>query len=355
MSQIVGWAAAGTVAAALVACGGRTPLELPGIAGYVGVNTTVGSSSTSTATAGLTSYFTNGTWITETVGTVTYNTTTSFGTPTYSTTNDGTGGFPGTTTYTGSNGYVTTIGGYFTSSCGATSTLGNTASFCSIGFVTTSIGVNAGTTSTSTTGTCAALPSNDDLIDDMESGGPNIPQTNGRTGAWTDFGDNSAGAMIWPPTASNFKMSESGDPCRRLAARFYGSGFGIWGTGMKVSLGSPYNATADKAIGITFWAKAGAGSTPNVHVTFPDKDTDPTYGLCDPSTTAANGCYDDFGARLALSSNWGQYTILFAQLTQDGWGRIASQFDPSTLYSIQFLVAAGATFDIWVDDIAFVR
>lgn len=347
MRQLVRLASA-IAATTLIACGGRTPLELPG-AGANGV--TAYSSSASTSTAGLTSYFTNGTWITETLGTVTYNTTTYLGTTTYSTTN----GLPETTTYTGTNGYVTTVGGYFTSSCGVTSTIGATASFCSISFVTTSLGVNPGTTSTNTTGTCAALPSNDDLIDDMESGGPNIPQTNGRTGAWTDFGDNSAGATIWPPTASNFKMSDSGDPCRRLAARFYGSGFGIWGTGMKVSLGSPYNATADKAIGITFWAKAGAGSTPNVHVTFPDKDTDPTYGLCDPSTTAANGCYDDFGARIALSSNWAQYTIFFAQLTQDGWGRIASQFDPSTLYSIQFLVAAGATFDVWVDDIAFVR
>jgi hypothetical protein len=123
---------------------------------------------------------------------------------------------------------------------------------------------------------------------------------------------------------------------------------------MQVGLGSPYNAVADRALGITFWAKIGSGATPNVQVSFPDKDTDPTGGLCDPSSTGATGCYDHFNARLILNTTWTQQTLLFNQLVQDGWGNIAPAFDPTTLYSIQFNVAAGSTFDVWIDDLAFV-
>ena len=104
----------------------------------------------------------------------------------------------------------------------------------------------------------------------------------------------------------------------------------------------------------SFWAKIGSGVTPNVQVSFPDKDTDPTGGLCDPSSTGATGCYDHYNERLFFSTTWTQETIYFTKLVQDGWGNLAPAFDPTTLYSIQFNVAAGSTFDISIDDLAFI-
>jgi hypothetical protein len=56
------------------------------------------------------------------------------------------------------------------------------------------------------------------------------------------------------------------------------------------------------------------------------------------------------------STTWGRYTIRFSDLAQDpGWGYQAPAFDPATLHDVRFILPSGATFDVWIDDVTFVR
>ncbi|HLZ07397.1 MAG TPA: hypothetical protein VKT80_02335, partial [Chloroflexota bacterium] len=135
-------------------------------------------------------------------------------------------------------------------------------------------------------------------------------------------------------------------------------GFSVWGAGMGFNLhdpgdgmnGSaktPYDASA--YTGIAFWAKAGSGSTTSLRVNVSDKDTDPAGGTCAP----ADKCNDHFGKDIALTANWAAYTMTFHELLQLGWGQSFAALDAAHLYAIQFQVGKGTTFDVWLDDVAF--
>jgi hypothetical protein len=183
----------------------------------------------------------------------------------------------------------------------------------------------------------------------MENGSQFIPTVHGRAGAWQVAHDTTPNGMMFPPDGT-FPMTDTGDPCRLKAARVYGGGFVLWGASFYVGLGGPYNASAYH--GISFWAKAGATSGSFLRVSFPDKDTDPLGGSC-TGTTGANSCFDHFGKSIALTTTWTKITIRFTELTQQGFGNLVSAFDPATLFRISWDIPAGATFDVWVDDVSF--
>ena len=196
---------------------------------------------------------------------------------------------------------------------------------------------------------CQGLAANEELVDNMNDGSQFIPNIHGRAGAWQVEHDTTPGATMFPPDGT-FPMSDTGDPCRLLAARAYGGQFVLWGSSFLVGLGGPYNASPYK--GISFWAKVGPSSTNFLRVAFPDKDTDPAGGLCSTAPGALNGCYDHFGKSIMLSTTWTKVTIRFTDLTQQAFGNLVAQFDPSTLFRIEWDIFPGATFDIWVDDLA---
>ncbi len=318
-----GWSrSALTTASVLVAgCGGRTPLESN--ARFIGGDSSEVTTENTTTTAETATASSSGsTGVTTSYGYGTGVVTTVVGSSTY--------------TYTTTTRYTTTFG---------------STSF-STGFTTTIGGTTIATSSAVTSERCPVVTG--DLIDNMNDGSPFIPQVNGRVGSWTDYADNTPTGMIWPATTSTFTMSSSGDPCFGLSARIYGNGYAVWGAGVRVGLGAPYDAAGHGAIGIQFSAKVGSGSTGNVRVSFPDPDTDPRGGLCDPNSTGAKGCYDHFSQRVLLTPSWSQVTIRFSNLTQDGWGYIPPAFTPSAIYEIQFNVDQGSTFDVWVDNLEFI-
>jgi hypothetical protein len=205
--------------------------------------------------------------------------------------------------------------------------------------------VSSGGTSTSTT-----LASNEELIDDLNDGDRFLVKAGGRVGAWKTSDDGTSGGSMVPDPNTTFVSTDTGDPNWKYAVYVKGSGFTSQGSSVSLGLGAPYDAS--KYTGISFWAKSDAGST-YARVQFPDKDTDLDAGLCTMSGPASTMCYDHYGYRFQFAPGWNKYIIPFKNLSQDGWGRKGTAFDPSTLFEIIFLFPANSSYAVWIDNLAF--
>ena len=198
-------------------------------------------------------------------------------------------------------------------------------------------------------------PANVAMISDAESANK-TSFLEGRGGWWYSYFDieKGGGSTIWPEAGAvggTFEQSEPGAAGTKHAARMkgkIGSGeitFAGMGAGLQDPPG-PYDAS--KYGGISFWAKKGPGSTGKVRLKVPDNQTDPDGKIC-------KECFNDFGMDLPLTEQWQEFTIPFTSLKQlKDWGSRFDGINPSQLYGIQWQVnEPGATFDVWVDDIAF--
>jgi hypothetical protein len=126
--------------------------------------------------------------------------------------------------------------------------------------------------------------------------------------------------------------------------------------------------------GITFWAKADPAGATSLVVIFVDKGEDPRGGICNatnPNDTSQ--CYNGFSVTIPLAAALTRYTVDFSSLQQDpAWGYHPSPnvFDLHHAYNLSFQInawpcqanqmcAGGSsppvTFDLWVDDIYFVK
>lgn len=200
-----------------------------------------------------------------------------------------------------------------------------------------------------------------DMIDDMEDGDGSILASSGRVGAW--YTANDASGTQTPAEGGDFTMSAI-DPPRNgssFAANSSGSDFTGWGALLGFDLSNdgsaekaPYNAAGYR--GISFWARAGEGSTKQLRVKLPDSNTSPEGGVCDDTIDEGEtACFDDFGASVTLSRDWQQYNLEFDALAQEGYGLQADSVQTDAIYSIQFQVGAGDAFDIWIDDVGFLE
>ncbi|WP_437642591.1 CIA30 family protein [Sorangium sp. So ce854] len=230
------------------------------------------------------------------------------------------------------------------------------------GEAATSTGTTDPSTTTSTSSTTSATtgagggPQTLEMIDDMEDNDNAINAAGGRVGYWYTFNDGTEGATQEPPPdpegtgETPFTMTAL-EPARgqsMYAARSWGSGFETWGAGFGFDLNSPEGAKApydaSAYTGITLWAKGTTSAT----VMISDPGTDPEGGVC------TDEC-DKWQKSLALTEEWQQFTIPFADLKQGGWGTPAGtdQIDATKLYSIQFQVGTDPEFDVYIDDLAF--
>ena len=188
------------------------------------------------------------------------------------------------------------------------------------------------------------------VIDDAEDDNNQVAPNKGRTGYWYTFADK-AGTTIQPALGGTFAMSAGGAQGSAHSAHMSGKigGAAIVYGGMGFNFVDPkgaYDASAYK--GISFWAKAGPGTT-KVRVKIPDVNTDQDGHVC-------TECFNDFGTDIELTPTWTKYTLPFATLTQmQGWGAPhPGAVTKSKLYGVQWQVnSPGAAYDIWVDDIEF--
>jgi endoglucanase len=187
----------------------------------------------------------------------------------------------------------------------------------------------------------------DAVVDDMEDGDNQVKVHAGRGGYIYTYKDD-AGATITP--GEQFTMSAGGANGSKRAARIHGK----VGTGETVYAGVGFNFVDPKGAwdgsrfsGIAFWAKVAPGSANKVRVKIPDANTDPDGKKC-------SECYNDFGVDLVLSNEWKRYAVGFDSMSQEeGWGQPRpGGLDTSKMFGVQFqLRDAGASFDLWLDDI----
>ncbi len=194
----------------------------------------------------------------------------------------------------------------------------------------------------------------DAKIEDGEDNNNQGLVAGGRGGYWYTYVD-TTGSTVTPTAGAQggiFQPSPGGANGSQYAMRFYGqiSNASIVFSGMGMNFVDPKGPyDASKYQGITFWAKKGAGTTPNVRIKFPDQNTDPDGKVC-------SACYNDHGRLLKLTDEWTQYYLEFDSLSQEkGWGSPkTSSVELTQMYAIQFQVNdKGQKYDIWIDEMAF--
>jgi hypothetical protein len=190
----------------------------------------------------------------------------------------------------------------------------------------------------------------EDLIDDYEDRNLNISTAGGRIGAWYPYGDGTGVISAAEVTTIPGKRGTAS-----LAAfHTKGSGFLSWGSGIGTDLSNaggsqsskrPYDASA--YAGVTFWARAEVTTT--VTLVLPDENTDPAGMLC-------TVCDHHWLRDLQVGPIWQRYTVLFSELILEAGGDPApATFAPGGMISVQFRFRPGNEYDVWIDDLAFVR
>jgi hypothetical protein len=229
--------------------------------------------------------------------------------------------------------------------------------FLVLGGVSACIGVSqtrgaGGTPGAADVASCrlGTRPADDGLIDDFEDENTQLNVIAGRDGYWWTKHDEK-GSTIGPDP---FIPSEGGADGSGLALRGTGKtsigGPETWGAGFGVNFLTRQNGVynASKYVGISFKAKVGADSTRQIRFAIGDVNTHPNAGVC-------KVCWNHFGKDLIVTNQWKEFRILFSEVQQQvGWGEPRpAAVTPGKLVSIDWSIAGGQVFDLWVDDIQF--
>jgi hypothetical protein len=205
------------------------------------------------------------------------------------------------------------------------------------------------------------------LIDDMEGNNGEISAPKGGNGYWFTFGDGTTAGVETPAASSAFTDTAISPPravtgpftalsgaSSTHGAEVSGSGFAMYavmGFNLKAVRGV-YDAS--DYVGFVFWGRTGSTATDGtVRFLVADMNTDAAGGVC-------TMCNDFFGENLVFTSTWTQYTVMYSDLSQAGFGvPVETNLNAANIYAVQFQVGtkapAGEAFDIWVDDIYFIK
>jgi hypothetical protein len=242
--------------------------------------------------------------------------------------------------------------------------------------VSAGMGGAAGSVTAGASAGGSAGATNLDLIDNLEDNDGSIRLVNNpkRDGIWDSGNDGavSSPSGVQTPLPGHFK------PIALLAADapYAGDNYAAYSkaTGftqyafMNVSMRSwpyydstypKYDASANK--GIQFLAKAGKGSSLGVRLRFISGDTDPRGGKCKlptdmPAPSQSELCYNHYYAPVTLSNEWATYTLDFAMdFFQGTDGMVDPTIDLKELYGFEFYFGPSDDYEIWVDDLYFVK
>ena len=210
------------------------------------------------------------------------------------------------------------------------------------------------------------------LIDDLEDCDNGILIFNNprRDGIWDTGHDPTVGG-VQTPAQYMFKGTLLGKdapyPADKCAAYTKGSGFTSYGAYMNVSMRSyadyaktpVYDASGYK--GLSFLAKAGSTAAKKMRVRFISADTDPRGGKCKLSTDKPTPsqdqlCYNHYFAVVTLTAAWQTIQLDFSgDFAQGGDGMTNPTIDLAGMYGLEFYFDPGTSFEVWIDDLKFVK
>jgi hypothetical protein len=183
------------------------------------------------------------------------------------------------------------------------------------------------------------------LIDDFEDGDSRLILSDKRAGSWVVFNDGTGQQQ--PRAGASFPADRipGGREGSRFGLHTHGSKFTKWGAVLSVELSPRRCYDASAYAGIAFWARGRAKVRVAVKMT--QVVGEEFGGSC------IKDCYDGHGASRTLSKDWQRYALRWEELAQVGFGT-PLPFDPHSLYSVEFAVAADQpSFDFWIDDLSF--
>jgi endoglucanase len=190
-------------------------------------------------------------------------------------------------------------------------------------------------------------PADDGDLDDFEDRDTQLTRISGRDGYWWTKKDDK-GSTIDP---SPFRPQEGGAGGSHQALRGLGEtsrADGSWGAGFGANFSTKNPYDASRYVGIAFKAKVDPKSTRHFRFKIGDINTHKDAGVC-------TDCWNHFGADFDFTTEWKEYRVLFSNAPQEvGWGNPRPPtLTPSKLYSLDWSVGPGQTYDLWVDDITF--
>ncbi len=244
------------------------------------------------------------------------------------------------------------VGGNLATSGGGSPSAGTSASGGTTGGTASASSGSGGDDSTPSGG--ASGTSNELLVDDMEDGTTPFVLPSGSRGRWYLANDGTGGQQT-PGIDQLMSVIPGGREQSVLAVHTTASGFSGWGASVgfefENQLGQRAAFDASNFSAITFYAKVESGSASKVWVALPDSNTDPSGGVCGQDPDAgSDACLDHFGQYVDLEQTFAKYTIVFAQLSQKGWGHAESGLDSAHLLGLE--VSWGtSSIDLWIDDV----
>ncbi len=227
----------------------------------------------------------------------------------------------------------------------------------------------AGTSSTagsSSTGDCAAIDPAD-LISNFDTGVAQVMMVGGRGGDWFVFNDGTG--MQTPVKVVNTPLpAEAGGACSSMFAfHSTATGFTVFGAGFGADFApKPAMTTASVAYDASAYTsialRAKAVSPVTLRVSVSDSGTAPEGMKCTDTTdkTDKTRCGDYFGSDVMVGTAWQDFVVPFTSLAQRGFGLpIATGLDKAHVYTLRAQVkgtaAAPCVFDLWIDDVRFVK
>jgi len=190
-------------------------------------------------------------------------------------------------------------------------------------------------------------PTDEGLVDDFEDGDTQLSKVEGRDGYWFTSHDDKGSTI--GPTPLTMAGEGAGAAGKSLHVAGVTSGApGAWGALWGASFVGQGAYDASKHTGMSFKAKVAGSSTKKVRFKLGDVNTHPDGGVC-------KDCWNHFGKDLTLTTDWKEYVVTFAEMTQEaGWGQRFPNITPSKLISVNWSVGPGVPYDVWIDDLQFV-
>jgi hypothetical protein len=188
------------------------------------------------------------------------------------------------------------------------------------------------------------------MIDDFEDGNPASLAVDGRAGGWYPYNDETPGAA----QLLELVIDDSAPAPGNGVLHTTGSGFTTFsgfGLGLRWTETGSESCYYDASYysGVTFWARGSASL--RVTLQNPSVRSVGSGGTCPNSEV----CFDAHGLGVTIDAEWRQYRIDFESVTQAGYGLAVGAFRPQRLAAIEFQLGAGTTYEMWLDDVAFVR